>query len=365
MSIEIIYSIAIGIGAVIFIYPVFLFYRVIKSVDDMTLDRAWLISMVLTVFFGAGYTIMALHYALGWKEFNHDALITSIFFFGSVFVFITAKSFCRIVRILDSKVKKRTKELEKQHQEAIKKEKQIQQLKNEFLFLAAHELRTPVSAMRWNLEVLFEDDGRRIEKCGPENVEIIEDIRRNNEYLVGLVDDLLDASRMEYGTFKLHPEQVNPVDVAKDAFSSVKPLAEERGIEMNASFMERPCIILTDPRRLKEVLLNLLSNAIKYNVHGGSVEVKVHCHDDDIQFDVIDTGIGIAPEDMNQLFGKFSRLDTDAAGEVRGTGLGLYISKEIVNRMDGEIWAESEGAGKGSRFSFTVPLIEPEDESDD
>jgi len=347
-------GLAVLIGAVLFIYPMNMFGKVFRLTKKMPYRRSWLILIVMTVSFFGGYLFMVLHYLFEVESINDEVLIAAIMFFGSIFVLLSARLFYRIISSLDETVKKRTVALEKKHQEAMNKEKEVQHLKDQFLFIAAHELRTPVTAMKWNLDVLFDDDGKAVKKCGAEGAEMIADIRHSNDYLVQLVNDLLDASRMDYGTFDLKYEEVSPAEIANNALNMVQPLAKERGIKTSASFQDESCVIETDSRRLKEVLVNLLSNSIKYNVDGGKVNVNVHCDEKEIQFDVIDTGIGFSKEDGAKLFKKFSRLDSDAASEVRGTGLGLYIVKQIVEKMGGKIWAESEGLGKGSKFSFVV-----------
>jgi len=349
-------ALMITVGALLFIYPIIIFRRLFRLTKALPYRQHWIALIIFVACFFVGYMIVTINIINKNDHLAHDSIIALIMFFGAVFVVLSSLLFYRIINSLDQLVKSRTSELEKQHEEAIKKDRELLGLKDQFLFVAAHELRAPVTAMKWNLDVLFEDDGKEVKKCGPESIEMLEDVRRNNEYLVDLVNDLLDASRMEYGTFELQNSKFNVCEVCTDVVAAVKPLTTEHGLSIDFVCPIKSIEIESDVRRLKEVLVNLLSNAIKYNVDGGKVDLKLEPQDNELRFDVIDTGIGIAAEDKSKLFKKFSRLDAGIPDGVRGTGLGLYITKQIIERMGGRIWAESEGLGHGSTFSFVVTL---------
>ncbi len=350
-----IYAVIVLVGALIFIYPIIVYKRLLRLTMDPLFFLHWKLLLVFVAFFLGGYLFVVIDFIRPSNHYMNDAVLVSVMFFGSVFVSVSSFFFYRIIKYLDNIVKMRTEKLEKQHRETIKKDKELLKLKDQFLFVAAHELRAPITAMKWNLEMIYDREEKVLKTCDSEMAEMISDIKRNNEYLVKLVDDILDASRMEYGTFKLQNEKVDVCEICSDAVASIKPLSKQRDLTVNFDCPIDSIIIKTDPRRLKEVLINFLSNAIKYNVDGGKVELRLIDREGDLQFDIIDTGIGIKSEDTSKLFKKFSCLDTVISDDVKSTGLGLYICKQIVERMGGNVWIESEGLGHGSTFSFTIP----------
>ncbi|MEA3249069.1 MAG: HAMP domain-containing sensor histidine kinase, partial [Patescibacteria group bacterium] len=229
-----------------------------------------------------------------------------------------------------------------------------QQLKDQFLFVTAHELRTPVTSIKWNVETLSEDL-KTGKKCTKEHEEILQNLQQSNQHLVDLVNDLLDTSRLEYGTFKYKKVKTDLSQVIEDSVQTVFAMAQEKGVELKWDLDKGIDLVDTDPRRLKEVLVNLLSNAVKYNIEGGKIQVEARIRGRGLLISVKDTGIGIAPENIDKLFAKFYRTEDDNTTEIRGIGLGLYIAREIVERLGGELWVESEGLGRGSTFSFTLP----------
>lgn len=225
--------------------------------------------------------------------------------------------------------------------------KRLQELQNEFVFIAAHELRSPVTAVKGYLSLLAEYyKGVLPEQLRP----YLEPIRMANDRLIQLVNDLLEIARSEAGRLKI---AVSPCDIRESIaaiLTEVRPLADQRKIVLTYRELEGLPQIMADPGRVKEVIMNLVSNAIKYNREGGSVEVYHEVAGRRVIIHVEDTGMGISEAEQKRVFEKFFRSESAKVGEIEGTGLGLFITKEIVEKMGGEVWFISE-EGKGSRFS--------------
>lgn len=252
---------------------------------------------------------------------------------------------------LEVLVKQRTAELEEAHEKAIQHEKEIQKLKDQFVFIAAHELKTPVTAIRWGIELAL-DEGK--DKLDPELVQQLVSIQSSNERLITLVDDLLNVARIEAGTIKIEPSDIDIDKVMKETIKEMTSVFKSKNITVNYE-SKGPQMVYADLGRVKQVLINLFSNGVKYNKENGSITVGLEKEKEMIRIAVKDTGIGIRDQDLSKLFTKFGRIESDETADIEGTGLGLYVCKEIVAQMGGVIYAESE-YGKGSTFIFTVPI---------
>lgn len=232
--------------------------------------------------------------------------------------------------------------------------KRLDQLRNEFVFIAAHEFRNPVTALRLLLD-MFKTD-KRI-KHDPIEKGYLSRMEEATHRLIHLVDDLLEVSRSEAGRLRI---EVRPCDIREHVKSIVKEIQSEALLK-EVMIAYRPDgklpMVMADSSKLKEVLSNLISNAVKYNIAGGSVMVE-HAVDTDkgaVITSVIDSGIGMNTEDLEKVFTKFWRSEDLAVRAQAGTGLGLFIVKELVERMGGEVSVDST-KGKGSKFSFSLPI---------
>lgn len=251
---------------------------------------------------------------------------------------------------LEKLVKERTAELEEAHEKAIRHEKEIQELKDQFVFIAAHELRTPVTAINWGLETVLTSKDMKIE---PEMKNLLIQVQSSNQRLIQLVDDLLNVARIESGTIKLEPKIFNLNKTIKNTIDEMESVFKEKPVTVNYKPIEAE--VYADENRVKQVLINLLSNATKYNREKGIVDVTVELGKSKVTVSVSDTGFGIKEKDMEKLFTKFGRVKDLETQDIPGTGLGLFLSKEIVEKSGGEISAKSEH-GKGSVFTFTLPV---------
>jgi signal transduction histidine kinase len=226
------------------------------------------------------------------------------------------------------------------------------QHKSQFLANMSHELRTPLNAILGYAELIV--DG--IYGAPPEKMTaVLKRIESNGKHLLGLVNAVLDLSKIEAGQLVLDLSHFSLKDVIQSVVSAVEPLAEEKKIELK---IEAPANLPPgrgDERRLTQVLLNLVGNAIKFT-DSGEVVVKASANSELFNVSVRDTGPGISSADLAKLFQEFQQADNSITRKKEGTGLGLAISKRIIEMHGGKIWVESL-VGQGSTFAFTLPII--------
>ena len=227
------------------------------------------------------------------------------------------------------------------------------QAKSDFMAAMSHELRTPLSAILGFSELM------RAEVAGPNATEVtvplewVEHIHRGGGHLLALINDVLDLAKVEAGRLDLRPEPISARTAVAEVIDSVRPLAERKHIELVAPATDGT--VLADRGRMRQILYNLLSNAIKYTPAGGHVSVEIRGLDDDIAICVADTGVGIAPDDHDAVFDEFRQVG-DRAGREGGTGLGLALTRRLVEAHGGRIELESE-IGRGSRFTVLLPPV--------
>lgn len=232
------------------------------------------------------------------------------------------------------------------------REKEMIRAKSEFITIAAHQLRTPLTGIHWALETLAGS-----EKLPSEHAPIVKDGLVASERLLRVVNDLLDVAKIEEGKFGYQFQDFNLIDFVNETISSAAVLAKEYGVNVYFEKPSEPQIaVRADPNKLRIALSNLVDNAIKYNVANGEVFVKVERLKNQpyIQVSIKDTGIGIPPEEMRRLFTRFYRGSNVMREETTGSGLGLYIVRNVIRRHGGDIKAESQ-AGRGTTFYFTLP----------
>jgi signal transduction histidine kinase len=229
--------------------------------------------------------------------------------------------------------------------------KRLAELKEEFVFVASHELRTPVTAIRWYLSMMAS------EKSGPlteENKKILSQVTSANDRLIQLVEDLLEVARNDAGRLTIKLTGINLPEAVQSVLKELQPLAIERQIEISYAVDNLPQVVANSDR-VREVLVNLVGNAIKYGKVGGKVTITHEVAETEVVTNVADNGIGMSEEERTKLFEKFYRIKNSDTESIQGTGLGLFIVKQIVEKMNGKIWVESE-KGKGTIFSFSLKL---------
>jgi len=234
-----------------------------------------------------------------------------------------------------------------------KRLKGVDKMKDDFISMAAHELRTPLASIRGHLEIL--SSSQNFSKDGKADVNRISiSIERLNR----LIGDMLDVARIQQGRMKFSFKKVKPSEVMQSVADSFQPEASKKGIELQYS-SKCSAYIFADSGRLEQVFSNLVSNAIKYTQEG-SVKIIVNENHTDIgdfvRISVSDTGIGMSKEDQEKLFKRFSRVNTRETADINGTGLGLWIVARIVSAMKGEITVKSD-KGKGSNFTISFPFV--------
>jgi signal transduction histidine kinase len=226
----------------------------------------------------------------------------------------------------------------------------INKLKSEFISITSHQLKTPLSEINWELELLL---SRNREGLSQKQLEIINNVADSSNKMTRLVSDLLDVTRIDQGRFFLEIEDVNIVNVIKEVVKNNQFLAKNKKVEIKLDFPENLSEVSTDKKKLMIVVDNLLSNAIKYIKEGGQVEIKAKEEGGNVVVSVRDNGMGIPIYQQEKIFQKFFRSDNTGRYQTTGTGLGLYISKNIVEQSGGKIWFESE-ENEGSTFYFSL-----------
>ncbi|TSC78937.1 MAG: putative Histidine kinase [Parcubacteria group bacterium Gr01-1014_29] len=229
--------------------------------------------------------------------------------------------------------------------------KRLQELKNEFVFIAAHELRAPTTVIKGYISMILEGDAG---KFSGTLREYLTEANKANEQLLQLVNDLLEIARSEAGKIQI---QVVPLDIRESIDTireGIKPLMQEKRLTLSYERPTHALIVQADAVRLKEVIMNFVTNAIKYNRERGTITISHETKDVGVVTHIADVGFGIPKSEQGKIFEKFYRTAAARESGLQGTGLGLFITKELIERMEGTVWFHSE-EGKGSTFSFSLP----------
>src|SRR5882724_6855199 len=251
-------------------------------------------------------------------------------------------------RLLEEELRRKNYQLEQQNlaiQEA-------NRLKTEFVSMVSHELRTPLTSIQGYAELLLED--KQIPEVQRESLTIV---KKNSDRLLGLINDLLDLSRMEAGRVDLHRTSLDLARLIPEVAGSLRPLIDAKRQRLRLDLGEVLPAVWADADRVTQILTNLISNAHKYTRVEGSITVAARRDDGFVRVDVSDTGVGLSPEDQAQLFTKFFRARDRSPQAAGGTGLGLVITRLLVELHGGQITVSS-APGHGSTFSFSLPVLE-------
>ncbi|MGH2451218.1 MAG: sensor histidine kinase [Candidatus Limnocylindria bacterium] len=242
-----------------------------------------------------------------------------------------------------NEIKAKSKELEVANQH-----------KSEFLANMSHELRTPLNAIIGFSDVLIQGMAGELSS---KQADYLEDIRTSGQHLLSLINDILDLSKVEAGRMELTPSEFSLGVALANAMTMVRERVARQGIGLDLTVDEID-VINADERKVKQILFNLLTNAVKFTPDGGTISVTAAREGDHVLVSVRDTGIGIAPGDQARIFEEFRQVGEGRSLSSEGTGLGLTLTKALVELHGGRIWVESE-VGKGSTFLFTLPLAPP------
>jgi PAS domain S-box-containing protein len=224
--------------------------------------------------------------------------------------------------------------------------------KSDFLANMSHELRTPLNSIIGFSDILLE---KVFGDLNGKQLKYVNNISVSGKHLLGLINDILDLSKVEAGKMELHYSEFSIGSVFEDVKATISPLAQVKSLEMEFKIDPDFGDIQADRSRLIQILYNLVSNAVKFTPEGGKVSILCNKSGNRAIFSVTDTGIGISSEDQKKLFQPFTQIDSSSSRQYCGTGLGLALVKKIVNLHQGDLWVESEPE-KGSTFIFTIPL---------
>ena len=235
----------------------------------------------------------------------------------------------------------------------VSREKMIERMKTEFVSISAHQLRTPLSAIKWTLKMLLDGD---LGKITEEQRDFIEKTYKSNERMINLINDLLDVTRIEEGRYLYEPVLIDFEPLVQSVINTYREEIKKKELKLEFKKPEKKLPqVRVDVEKMGLAIQNLLDNAIKYTLDGGEIIISLVPAEKAIEFLIKDTGIGIPKNQQDKVFSKFFRGSSAIKMETDGSGLGLFIAKNIIEAHGGKIWFESE-EGKGTTFYFTLPV---------
>ncbi|MET0682483.1 MAG: sensor histidine kinase [Casimicrobiaceae bacterium] len=258
------------------------------------------------------------------------------------------------VVVYSHRLEQKSRELEAataELREANERLKELDRLKDDFVSTVTHELRTPLTSIRAFTEILLDDPDVEL----PQRTKFLGIITKETERLTRLINQVLDLSKIESGKAEWIEASVDMKEVIADTLAAMDQLFKEKNIEVNARLPEKVSIVTADLDRMVQVMLNLLSNAAKFcDAANGWIEIALAERDGSVRVDVRDNGRGISPEHQSEIFSKFHQVGDTLTDKPHGSGLGLHISRQIIEHFGGKMWVES-ALGRGACFSFTLP----------
>ncbi len=261
-----------------------------------------------------------------------------------------------VIRSVTKEVSQRLKieELAKDLEKANNHLKELDQLKSEFLSLASHQIRAPLTAIKGYISEIFEGD------YGPVTKEIEQPLHvvyQSTENLVTIVNEFLDISRIEQGKMKYELSKFDFKKTVEEVSAALKPNIDRKGLTFTMEAQEGNYMVNADQGKIKQIIGNIIDNSIKYTPSGWmKAIVSINSSAKTVRLALQDSGVGISKETIAQLFQKFTRAQDASKVNIMGTGLGLYVAKLMMEAQNGKIWVESEGKGKGSTFFIELPL---------
>ncbi len=274
--------------------------------------------------------ITIITYAIGVRYIINPLIVTLIVLLLSAFLFVIAftitQSFTKLA--------------------------EVARMKTEFVSVVSHHLRSPISNLKWTIELLMSG---RLGRIGEKQIEYFRVLKENSSRMAGLINDLLIVSKIESGDFLLDGKEISLTELVKRLISEFEPFAKASNVEVHFWAQENLPKVSADPFYIKLVIENLLDNAIRYIKNKGVVKIRLERRRKKAYFEIKDSGVGIPEEDQKYIFRKFFRSANIMRYQTHGSGLGLYISKSIIEKSEGEIGFESPEGG-GSTFWFALPI---------
>lgn len=250
---------------------------------------------------------------------------------------------------LKDEIAKATKELRSANRKLMK----LDEAKSEFISIASHQLRTPLTVIKGYISMMLEGSFGKLEAAG---IDSLKKVYESNERLINLVENLLNISRIESGRLQFVYNPVALDFITESVIEELVENAKQKGLAIIYKKPEQSLPqFMIDAEKIRQAVMNLIDNAIKYT-SAGNIEVTVGCDNKNVRFEVSDGGIGISDFDLKNLFKKFSRGAKTSLIHTEGTGLGLYVARQMIEAHGGRIWAESRGEGLGSKFCFELPI---------
>lgn len=290
--------------------------------------------MAVVVFFTILYVFQSLNKLNTLGESNRDILAIQ---HNIVLVALAAVTITVVIAIVATRV-------------IIAELREMELQKSEFVALASHQLRTPPTIVKYDAEYLLSGEAGKLTRT---QKKYVEEIAHANQRMVDIIRALLNVSRMEMGTFAVHPEDIDMCEVVKSVLSEFKAAVKQKDVKLKSVCPKVPAVH-ADPRLVRIVLQSLIANAVKYTPAKGKVTVSLQVAPTQLFIEVTDTGFGIPEDAQDKIFTKMFRADNARLQDPEGTGLGLYIAHAIVEYVGGRMWFEST-EGEGTSFFFSLP----------
>ena len=296
-----------------------------------------------------GILFLGEHKSLGYSSRDIEMLESIA---GELAVSIRNSLSLEEINELNKSLQRRIDEATKELRFSNRQLQRLDEAKNEFISMASHQLRTPLTSIKGYLDMILEGD---LGKITPTQRAVLREAFSSSERMVRLINDFLNVSRLQTGKFNIDKQKIDIAQILRDEVALLKVVADQRSVEMNLKIDKKVPLIAADSEKIRQVILNMIDNAIYYSDPHKKVIISLKNNNDMIEFTVKDSGIGVPKSEQANLFGKFFRGTNARKKRPDGTGVGLFLARKVILSHDGEMIFESE-EGKGSTFGFKLPV---------